>query len=330
MIPIAVCKSVYDKAVEVFEGGASDGLDCLRAPDAEEELASFIRDNEARHAVLGGRIYSGALYGALPRGGVLARFGVGHDGLDKERGTEAGIFCTNTPGVLDDSVAEFAMGLILAASRKMAANLELVRAGGWKAPMGGELRGKTLTVVGCGRIGRCVASIASFGFGMRVVGCETFEVDAEELRKAHGISRVEKEFAEAAREADFVTLHIPSEPATRHFIDRAKLEAMPDKAWLINTARGAVVDEVAVYEALSSGGIAGAALDVFETEPYEPISAEKDLRTLSNAILTPHVGSNTEEANRRMGQRALRNIALAVKGAHDEMDLLNPEVLGGE
>ncbi len=116
---------------------------------------------------------------------------------------------------------------------------------------------------------------------------------------------------------------IPSTAATRHFINRERLGQMADKAWLINVARGAIVDEAALFDVLTNHGIAGAALDVFETEPYSPVDRAKDLRTLPNIILTPHVASSTVEANRRTARRALRNIMLARQNALDQMDLLN-------
>ena len=137
-----------------------------------------------------------------------------------------------------------------------------------------------------------------------------------------------RDFAEAVDGADFVSLHIPATPSNAHFINRERLALLPQPAWLINTARGAVLDESALHDALREGRLAGAALDVFEREPYAPVASGKDLRELANAVLTPHVGSNTEDANVRMAERALRNIALAQRGEFQSMDLLNRDVLG--
>jgi phosphoglycerate dehydrogenase-like enzyme len=135
------------------------------------------------------------------------------------------------------------------------------------------------------------------------------------------------DFQRAVADADFVSLHIPGTPENVRFIDRERLAMIPERAWLVNTARGAVVDEGALYDALAGGRLAGAALDVFEREPYQPRDDSHDLRTLSNVLLVPHIGSNTAEANRRMAERALRNIRLAEAGDTGSMDLLNPEVL---
>ena len=129
------------------------------------------------------------------------------------------------------------------------------------------------------------------------------------------------------RDADFVSLHMPSRPDTIRFINRERLAHLSERTWLVNTARGAVVDEAALFESLAAGRIAGAALDVFAREPYVPAEGSGDLRSLANVILTPHVGSNTVESNRRMAERALQNIQFAQAGEFERMDLLNRDVL---
>jgi phosphoglycerate dehydrogenase-like enzyme len=189
------------------------------------------------------------------------------------------------------------------------------------------LKGKTLAIIGCGAIGRRVAQIAARGLGMKVIGCEVLDLDVKRMQREFGFSTVVKSFAEAVGAADFVSLHIPSVPVTRHFLSRERLDLLPAGCWILNTARGALVDELALFDALAHGRLAGAALDVFEREPYQPFAAGKDLRTLPNVIMTPHISSSTREACDRMAERALRNIRLAEAGKHDEMDLLNPEVL---
>jgi phosphoglycerate dehydrogenase-like enzyme len=139
---------------------------------------------------------------------------------------------------------------------------------------------------------------------------------------------VVNDFAMAVRTADFVSLHLSASSDNVHFVNRERLAYLSDRAWLINTARGSVVDEAALFDALIERRLAGAALDVFVREPYAPVEGSGDLRSLANVILTPHVGSNTVEANRRMAERALQNIMLAEARAFARMDLLNPEVLG--
>jgi len=321
MIKVAVTETEYHKGRSVFE--TAEGVHCFAAPTDEEGLARAVRSAGARHAVVGTGRYADDLYRALPKGGVIARFGVGHDNIDKTRATEAGLLCTNTPGVLDDSVAEHTVALMLAAARHLPLLTTRTKAGDWVQPLGRELRGKTLAVIGCGRIGCRVAHIAAFGLGMRVIGCDVLEMNLPHV----GFADVVRKFSRAVGQADFVTLHIPGTPQTHHFLDQQRLEQMPSNAWLINTARGAVVDEVALYDALCQRRIAGAALDVFGVEPYAPISPDKDLRTLDNVIMTPHVASSTQEACDAMARRALENILLAERGQYQEMDLLNEEVL---
>jgi lactate dehydrogenase-like 2-hydroxyacid dehydrogenase len=320
---VLVTEPEYRKGEDCF--AAASGLDCRRTSDNEQELAAAVRDAQVKYVIVGNRQYTGPLYDALPAGGVIARFGVGHDGIDKSRATARKLLCTNTPGVLDRSVAEHAMLLIAAASRNLTSALASMASGTWTSSAGGDLAGKTLAVIGCGGIGRAVARIAALGYGMHVVGCT--RPDAPAPAAIDHFERVTNDFAAAVHDADFVSLHMPAKPDTVGFINRERLTRMSNRAWLINTARGAVVDEGALFEALLAGRIAGAALDVFFREPYVPFDGRGDLRSLTNVLLTPHVGSNTVESNRRMAERALQNIQLAQAGEVGRMDLLNRDVL---
>ena len=320
---VLVTEPEYRKGEDRFL--AASGLHCRRASDDEDVLADELRDSQARYVIVGNRQYTGPLYDALPAGGVIARFGVGHDGIDKSRATARRLLCTNTPGVLDQSVAEHAMLLVAAAARNMPTALANMASGVWTSAAGRDLYGKTIAVIGCGGIGRAVARIASLGYGMHVIGCT--RPDAPPPAAIEYFERVTNDFASAVSDADFVSLHMPATPDTVRFINRDRLADISAGAWLINTARGAVVDEAALFEALSRGRIAGAALDVFTREPYGPTNGGGDLRSLTIVILTPHVGSNTTESNRRMAERALQNVRLAHGGEFDRMDVLNREVL---
>lgn len=299
----------------------------MPAPHTESGLSRAIVETGARHVIVGSYAYTSELYETLPRGGVIARFGVGHDGVDKAKATRAGLLCTNTPGVLDQSVAEHAMLLILAAARHLTRNASDMRSGTWDlGPSGSEVRGKTLAVIGCGRIGRATARIATRGFGMRVVGVRRSR--SQDTATDPDFQDVTTDFASAVHDAQYVSLHITADAANQQFINAARLAECSPQAWLINTSRGAVVDEQALYDALATERLAGAALDVFQQEPYAPSDPARDLRTLSNVILTPHVGSHTYEANRSMAERAMENIRLAEAGDFGAMDLLNRDVLG--
>lgn len=307
---------------------SAPGLRCIAVAGEESALARAIAEHAARYVVVGSVRYESALYNALPRGGVIARFGVGHDGIDKEKASAAGLLCTNTPGVLDESVAELAILLMLAAARHFPKLTAEMRQGTWA--LGGpgvELRGKTLAIIGSGRIGQATARIASRGFGMRAIGCGR----SHPARIDDGnYESVTTDFSEAVRDADFVSLHINAEAANHRYLNRDRLAMIPARAWLINTARGTVVDEPALYDALADSRLAGAALDVFDREPYVPADSSRDLRNLPNVILTPHVGSHTREANRLMATRALQNVARAEARDFAGMDLLNPAALGSE
>ena len=317
---VLVTEPEYRKGEEWYL--AASDFECRHSPSEEEKLASAIRDSQCRYVVVGNHHYSGPLYDALPAGGVIARMGVGHDGVDKKRASARHLFCTNTPRVLDTSVAEHAMLLIAAAARNLTPALASMTSGAWISPAGRDLDGKTLAVIGCGGIGRALARIAAAGYGMQVIGCTRPDAPAPAFVK--GFDDITNNFAAAVRDADFVSLHMPARPENIRFVNRERLAHMNHRAWLINTARGAVVDEVALFDALANGRIAGAALDVFAREPYVPAEGGGDLRSLPNVILTPHVGSNTAESNRRMAERALQNIRFAHAGQIDRMDLVNP------
>ena len=323
-LTVLVTETEFRRAPQTFE--SADGLRCIAVAAEEAALARAIVEHGARYVVVGSVKYESALYKTLPRGGVIARFGVGHDAIDKKKATEYGLLCTNTPGVLDESVAELTVLLMLAAARRLPALAAEMRAGTWAlGPAGIELRGKTLAVIGSGRIGQATARIASRGFGMRVIGCRRSAGASSDPGECDAVTN---DFGVAVRDADFVSLHINAEPANLRFINRERLAMIPARAWLINAARGAVVDEQALYDALASQRLAGAGLDVFEREPYVPADPSRDLRTLPNVVLAPHVGSHTFEANRGMAGRALQNVRRAAARDFAGMDLLNPEVLG--
>ncbi len=323
-VKVGVTEVEFHKAEDIFSN--VEGLECIRVPEPESELAAAIRRLGIKHVIIGAARYREALYSSLSPGSVIARFGVGHDGVDKDKASARGLFCTNTPGVLDDSVAEYTMWLILSAARQVIDLAAECKLGTWRSLVGWELKGKKLAVIGCGSIGRKVARMASSGFQMEVTGCEISDVDMERMKGEFGFSRMTKDFGDAVRDADFVSLHIPGSPANRHFLGRERLARLSEWAWLVNTARGSLIDEDALYEALDQGRIAGAALDVFENEPYAP-SGKYDLRTLANVIMCPHLASSTREACDRVASRCLENIRHAEALEFEKMDLLNRDLL---
>ena len=315
MTKVAVTDLEYNKAVDIFKN--VEGFECLCSPTPEAELAEFIKNNYISHVIVGVDKYQNALYDALPKGGVIARFGVGHDGIDKTLAKSKGLYCTNTPGALDESVAECAIGMILTAARHLATCTADNKNNIWKNRVGTELAGKTLAIIGCGNIGRKVAKIAKLGFDMKVIGC-----DLSEPADCQFIDKFTNNFATAVKNADFVSMHIPDIPATRDFINSERLSTMKSSAVIINTSRGGIVDEIAIYDAVESGIIGGAILDVFKVEPYVPQCSTKDLRTIDNIIMTPHIGSSTVEACNRMAESALQNIKFCKNSQIDKMNII--------
>jgi lactate dehydrogenase-like 2-hydroxyacid dehydrogenase len=323
---VLVTEQVFGKAADVFRN--EQRLRAVACEAAEVVLANAAIERGARAVIVGIEPYVGPLYEALARvggaqGGLIARFGVGHDSIDKDAARRHGIVVTNTPGVLETSVAEHTMWLIGSLARHVAACHASLRAGDWAPRMGRELRGSTLGIVGLGAIGRQVARIAHFGFQMRVIAADC--LSGEELQQRSGLSldQIQQQFGvdeltcdtdRVFREADILSIHLPATSATGRFVSAERLRQMKRDALLINTARGAVVDEEALYDALADGRLGGAALDVYQVEPYRPVSPARDLRTLENVVLTPHTGSNTRQANRAMARAALDNAVHFLQG----------------
>ena len=250
-ILVLVTETEFRRAESTFSSTA--GFDCRVAPRAEDDLCDEVVRHGVRAVVVGSASYRERLYTTLGPGGLIARFGVGYDNIDRARATDAGVLCTNTPDVLPQWVAELTLTMMGAAARHVLQVATDLQGGRWTPREGVELEGKTLALIGCGAIAQAVARIAAGGFGMRVVGY------ARTLRQPPPFfAGTTTDFAEAVRGADFVSLHIPASAENANFIDQRRLSQLEPEAWLINTARGSVVDEPALFDALSSGRLAGA------------------------------------------------------------------------
>lgn len=335
---VPVTNKEYEKAKNLFS--TSKNVTFVPVPPEEERIAEFVRRHPVRAVVLGVEPYRGPIYEALAEsarnlgatGALIARFGVGHDGIDKDLASHHGIYVVNTPDVLSRSVAEHVFWLAGSLLRNVVLGDAAMRAGGFPSFTGTELYGKTLLVVGFGSIGRHVARIARFGFDMRVlaVGSRPLrEIAADcgqtehDLRHETGLERLTDDVDAVLAEADVVSLHLTSNATTRHYFSADRFEKMKPSGILINTSRGPIVDESALFRALSSHRIAGAALDVFEEEPYRPLDEKTDLRSLSNIVLTPHLGSSTTESNGRMAEAVVRNIRLFFERRFSEMNVVS-------
>jgi len=257
---------------------------------------------------------------ANPNLKVVANYAVGYNNIDVDAATRMGVAVTNTPDVLTDTTADLAWALMFAVSRRIVEGDRLVRAGQWKgwAPLqllGLDVTGATLGVIGMGRIGRAVAERAK-AFRMEVLYWNRTRLDAE-TEKQLGMKYAEIDAV--LSNSDFVSLHLALSPATEQLIDAEKLAKMRSSAYLINTARGSIVDEKALVKALQKKEIAGAGLDVFEKEPQ----VEPELFELENVVMTPHVGSGTIATRTMMGNMVVENCLAGCAGKRPK-NLVNP------
>ncbi|QIK40286.1 2-hydroxyacid dehydrogenase [Pontivivens nitratireducens] len=274
----------------------------------DTDRAALLRDYDAVVCTLGDR-FSADMFAGDPRCRLIANFGVGYNHIDADAAQAAGITVTNTPGVLTDATADLAMALMLMALRRAGEGERMVRADAWPGwtptqMLGQTVTGRTLGIVGMGRIGQAMARRAHHGFGMQIL---YYNRSAKDLNfPAQRLDTVE----DLAAQADVVAIHAPGGADTRHLFGAAAIAAMKPTGVLINTSRGDVVDEGALIEALESGAIYAAGLDVYEAEPAVPAR----LRALDNAVLLPHLGSATLEVREAMGNMALDNVEAFVAG----------------
>jgi glyoxylate reductase len=309
-------------------------------PDVIERLALYfeVEDNQAD------RIYSAAelverssdksglfttaneritadVISASPHLKVIANMAVGFNNVDLDAATRAGVMVTNTPDVLTETTADFAWALLLAAARRVTESEKWLLAGKWErwrydGFLGADLHGSTLGIIGMGRIGQAIAR-RSTGFNMKVIYHNRARLDPEQERHANHARYTSKE--DLLKQADHVVLALPYSQQTHHTIGAAELTAMKPTATLVNIARGGIVDDAALIQALRTGQIAAAGLDVFENEP----ALHPDFRTLPNVVLTPHIGSASEKTRRAMANCAAENLIAALTGRQPR-NLVNP------
>ena len=302
--------------------------DCQFVPVSSDEVsvAALVRMHGCRAVVLGVERYVGPLYQAVPEGGIILRFGVGTDSIDRVQAQRGRIFVANTPGALDRSVAEHCIFLIGALVRHIAQGHQELKNGDWMPRTGDELGDLKLAVVGLGRIGAQVAQIAHLAFGMDTLICE---LDSEaavssrlgmslpEMRSKLGYSTWVDNLEDVLPDADVVTVHVPFTASTAGLFDASRFARFKTGSLFINTSRGGLVVERDLAQALRSGKLAGAALDVYQNEPYEPAEDGEDLRHFPSLLMTPHIASNTRAANRRMASMVVENLRHWARGEMD-------------
>jgi lactate dehydrogenase-like 2-hydroxyacid dehydrogenase len=277
-------------------------------PLSRADLAAAMREFDALAPTITDKIDAEMIEAPDRRVKIIASFGVGFEHIDIAAAKRAGVVVTNTPGVLTDATADLALTLLLMAARRAGEGERELRAGewiGWRPThlLGHELKGRTLGLVGFGRIGQATAQRAHHGFGMKIAYYARREADAEVAQPLGAVWY--PALKELLATSDFVSLHVPGGAETRHLIGAEAFATMQPHAILINTARGDVVDEQALVAALHAGQIAGAALDVYQGEP----NVSADLVAAPNTVLLPHLGSATNETRNAMGFKVVENLA---------------------
>ncbi|MFK7836308.1 MAG: 2-hydroxyacid dehydrogenase [Sulfitobacter sp.] len=306
---LLITRPLPDKVVAVAEAVFDVTVRASNAPLSDEEKRAALAEYDAVLPTLGDA-FSAPFFDPQPRCKLLANFGVGFNHIDAVAARAAGVEVTNTPGAVTDATADIAMTLMLMTCRRAGEGERMVRAGQWEGwhptqLLGMHLGGKTLGVIGMGRIGKAIAKRAAAGFGMRVVfynrsTVTDLEIPATQL----------PDLAAVMGAADVVVLAVPATPQTHHLINKDTLAAMQPHSYLINIARGDIVDEVALIAALQTGQIAGAGLDVYEFEPEVP----QVLRDMENVTLLPHLGTSAQEVREEMGLMAVANLVAFFDG----------------
>jgi glyoxylate reductase len=319
---ILISYALPAEAIRIARERADVDLHRGATPLGRDQLVARLQGRQGLVALIT-EIIDEALLTACPELRVVANVAVGYNNVDVGAATRRGVVITNTPDVLTDTTADFAWSLLMAAARRVVEGDRYVRDGRWtrwdfSILWGADIHGKTLGIVGFGRIGRAMAKRAR-GFDMRVLYQDAVPADPVAERELNA-SRVD--LTTLFRESDFVTLHTPLLPETRHLVNAQSLRTMKKTAYLVNASRGPVVDEAALVHALQEGWIAGAGLDVFENEP----DLHPELIRLPNVVLAPHIGSASNDTRVKMATLAVEN-CLAVLEGRTPLTPVNPEAL---
>lgn len=325
MPKVLVPQFVHEPGPTLARAGAETTYWSEDRPPPRDALLAAIADADGLMCQSNCRV-DAAVLDAAPRLRVVSNVAAGYDNVDLAAATERRVAVCNTPvPALHETTADLTFALIVAVARRLGEAERYIRAGRWthwspQLLVGADVYGRTLGIVGLGRIGRAVARRAR-GFGMTILysGRHRNEAAEDELG-AHFV-----ELDDLLRRSDVVTLHVPATPETRHLIGRRELGLMKPSAFLINAARGAIVDQAALTAALRDGRIAGAGLDVFDPEP---VAADEPLLGLDNVVVVPHVGGASLPTRERMAEMAAQNV-LAVLRGEPPPSCVNPEVLGG-
>ena len=320
---VFVTHSLFDAAREILRESCDAEYWTQPERPSREEVVRRVHDKEGLVCLLTEKV-NDELLRTAPRLRIAANVAVGFDNIDVAACTKRGVVASNTPGVLDETTADFAWALMMAVARRLSEGEALARSGNWKGwnldqLVGTDVWGKTLGIVGFGRIGRAMARRAG-GFQLRVIYNDAVRAPEE---VEHELKAEFCELNTLLGKSDFVSVHVPLLPETRGLFDAPKFYRMKPTAFLINTSRGPVVDEAALVAALEAGKIAGAGLDVYENEPFIHPGLKR-----TNVVLAPHLASASLETRTKMACMAAQNVVAFFKGQRPA-NMLNPEVLKG-
>jgi glyoxylate reductase len=318
---VLVTHPLPDAALELIRDACDMQYDPSEQPLTPAALRRAVADKEGVVCVVTDRIDAEVLAAAASLR-VVANVAVGYDNIDVAAATRHGVVVTNTPGAVTESTADFTWGLLCSVARRIPEGDRYIREGKWQAwhlmlMVGHDVYERTLGLVGMGRIGQAVARRAR-GFGMRILYHSRSRL-APDIETALGATWMP--LSALLQQADFVSLHVPLSPHTTHLLGLSEFRMMKPTAYMINTARGAVVDETALIRALQEGWIAGAALDVFDREPEVP----QALKDLDNVVLAPHIGSSSVATRTRMTVMAATSMIAVLRG-EGPPHVVNPEV----
>jgi lactate dehydrogenase-like 2-hydroxyacid dehydrogenase len=320
---VLVTRKVFDEALSLLSKHFDVESNQRDTPFTPGQLVKKLQGKAAAVTVLACQ-FDERVLAQCPDLKIISNIAVGYNNIDVKACSRRGIMVTNTPGVLDDTTADFTWCLLLATARRLVQADAFLRAGKWKGWgllhfLGHDVHHKTLGILGLGRIGKGVAKRAK-GFDMRVIYHDPTRAD-EATERDLGVMYVDKRTL--LRESDFVSIHVPLLPETTHYVSHSEFALMKRTAILINASRGPVVDEKALVKALKEGKIAGAGLDVYENEP----KIERGLIGPKNVVLAPHIASSSIETRAKMAMMAAQNCIAGLTGQRPP-NLLNPEVLG--
>ena len=321
---VFVTRKLAQEALDLISGETQMEVWPGELPPEREALLNKVRDADGLLSLLTDSI-DAELMDAAPNLKVISNYAVGYDNVDLGEATRRGIVVGNTPGVLTETTADMAFALLMASARRLAEGHEYILKGRWRtwSPMvllGQDIHGATLGIIGLGRIGAEVAKRAR-GFNMRVLYHGPHRKSGQ-LEKELGAKYV-PELSDLLSAADFISIHVPLTPSTNGLIGAAEFDMMKKNAVLINTSRGGIVDQKALYQALESGRIFAAGLDV---TAVEPIPQDDPLLTLKNVIITPHIASASVKTRTKMAMMAAENLLAGVKGELPP-NCVNPEAI---